>query len=189
MENEGVAPKSSEKELKDQFYAYYVGEISLRDFETWLYEHPKIETDIGEAFYFDLIDIDYRDKHAADKLEKVVYSRFPRAEFETRRIRELLEKTASGEDLPDMVQRLYDEYCRGYWFLEELGLAWVHHFLMAEHLSDKKIREKIARDAENIARDARRVLARMDRKEVVITGLYEYEEKAGGGDLAEGGRE
>ncbi|SFG49083.1 hypothetical protein SAMN04488025_1398 [Planifilum fulgidum] len=82
------------KELKDQFYLYYTKKITLRDFESWLYHSPELEEDIGKDFYFQLIDINYRDKFAGDHLEKVMFSRFQQVEFEEKKIRELLENFA-----------------------------------------------------------------------------------------------
>ncbi len=44
---------------------FMIGNISVREFESWLYEDQALESKIGFEFYFDLIDIDYRDKDSA----------------------------------------------------------------------------------------------------------------------------
>lgn len=149
------------KELKDQFYFYYTKKITLRDFESWLYQFPGLEADIGKDFYFQLIDIDYRDKTAGKRLEKVMFYRFPPMEFEERRIRELLEKVVEGKSLPKVLEQLYDEYCKGYHFLD-LGLAYVN-FLSCEDVNKEKL-----------SKEARQILRLMDQGQIVITNLYEY---------------
>lgn len=50
--------------VEDIFYDFYNKNISIRTFETWLYENSEMERLIGNDLYYKLLDIDYRSKYA-----------------------------------------------------------------------------------------------------------------------------
>lgn len=54
------------------FYYVYNNTIPIDKFETWLYENNGIERILGNELYFNLLDINYRDKHAILEVKKLI---------------------------------------------------------------------------------------------------------------------
>lgn len=50
------------------------GDMTSAEFETWLYTHDGLETELGEQLYLDLVSLDYRDKHALFSLRESLAS-------------------------------------------------------------------------------------------------------------------
>jgi hypothetical protein len=118
---------NNEKDIQKQFYNIYKGLISVFEFEEWLYNTPEIEDVYGNDFYFNLLDLNYRGKHVKNDLERVIETKIPFGEFEQMRIVLLLEKIIheKEDDLGEVLEQIYDDYCRGYSFLRYLGLTYV----------------------------------------------------------------
>src|SRR5690606_38959133 len=117
----------SKTNIQKQFYNVYKGQISISEFEEWLYKTQEIENVYGNEFYFSLLDLDYRKKHIKNKLEKLIEPKIPFNEFEQTRIVSLLEniKYEKG-DIVEILEQLYDDYCNGYSFLRYLGLSYIN---------------------------------------------------------------
>ncbi|MFC4323283.1 hypothetical protein [Litchfieldia salsa] len=117
---------NKEKDIQKQFYKIYKGLINVAEFEEWLYNTPEIEDVYGDVFYFNLLDLNYRNRHIKNYLEKVIETKIPFGEFEQMRIVSLLEKIIyEVDDLVEVLEQIYDDYCRGYSFLRYLGLNYV----------------------------------------------------------------
>jgi hypothetical protein len=117
---------NKEKDIQKQFNKIYKGLISVSEFQKWLYNTPEIEDVYGDVFYFNLLDLNYRGRHIKNDLEKVIETKIPFGEFEQMRIVSLLEKIINEEDdLAEILEQIYDDYCRGYSFLRYLGLNYV----------------------------------------------------------------
>ena len=116
---------NSKTNIQKQFYKIYKGQISISEFEEWLYNTQEIESVYGNDFYFNLLDLDYRKKHIKNELEKLIEMKIPFDEFEQTRIISLLEniKYEKG-DIVEILEQLYDDYCSGYSFLRYLGLTY-----------------------------------------------------------------
>lgn len=96
------------------------------DFEEWLYKTGEIECVYGYDFYFNLLDLDYREKHIKNELVKLIEVKIPFDEFEQTRIISLLEEiTCEKNDLVEVLEQLYEDYCSGYSFLRYLGLNYI----------------------------------------------------------------
>jgi hypothetical protein len=116
----------NEKDIQKQFYKIYKGLISVSEFEEWLYNTPEIEDVYGNDFYFNLLDLNYRGRYIKNDLEKVIETKIPFGEFEQMRIVLILEKIIhEKDDLVEVLEQIYDDYCRGYSFLRYLGLSYV----------------------------------------------------------------
>lgn len=113
-------------DIQQQFYKIYIGQISMVDFEEWLYKTGEIECVYGYDFYFNLLDLDYREKHIKNELVKLIEVKIPFDEFEQTRIISLLEEiTCEKNDLVEVLEQLYEDYCSGYSFLRYLGLNYI----------------------------------------------------------------
>lgn len=51
-----------EESDKERILGFLIGNMPVREFESWLYKDLDLESRIGSDFHFDLIDIDYVDK-------------------------------------------------------------------------------------------------------------------------------
>ncbi len=70
--------------------------------------------------------MNYRSRHIKNELEKVIEIKIPFGEFEQMRIVSLLENIIYEKgDLVEVLEQVYDDYCRGYSFLRYLGLNYV----------------------------------------------------------------
>ncbi|QCR31931.1 hypothetical protein [Lysinibacillus sp. SGAir0095] len=114
-----------EKDIQRQFYNVYKGLIGVSEFEEWVYKTPEIENVYGVEFYFNLLDLNYKSRFRKNDLEKVIATKIQLGEFEQIRVVSLLEKIIYEEDdLVDVLEQIYDDYCRGYSFLRYLGLNY-----------------------------------------------------------------
>lgn len=117
---------NNEKDIQQQFYKIYKGIISVSEFEEWLYNTPEIEKVYGSDFYFNLLDLNYRSRHIRNELEKVIEIKIPFGEFEQMRIVSLLENIIYEKgDLVEILEQIYDDYCKGFSFFRYLGLNYV----------------------------------------------------------------
>ncbi|WP_102272085.1 hypothetical protein [Cytobacillus massiliigabonensis] len=114
------------EDIQKQFYNIYKGHISISEFEEWLYKTQEIENVYGNDFYFNLLDLDYRNKYIKNELEKRIAMKIPFGEFEQTRIISLLENIIYEKgDVVEILEQLYDDYCNGYSFLRFLGLTYI----------------------------------------------------------------
>ncbi|MGE6488686.1 hypothetical protein [Paenisporosarcina sp. NPDC076898] len=117
---------NSKINIQKQFYKIYKGQISISEFEEWLYKTQEIESIFGNDFYFSLLDLDYRNKNIKIELEKLIEMKIPFDEFEQTRIISLLENIKyEKDDIVEILEQLYDDYCSGYSFLRYLGLTYI----------------------------------------------------------------
>lgn len=112
--------------IQKQFYKIYKEQISISEFEDWLYKAQEIESIYGNDFYFNLLDLDYRKKNIKYELEKLIEMKIPFDEFEQTRIISLLEDIINEKgDIVEILEQLYNGYCSGYYFLGYLGISYV----------------------------------------------------------------
>ncbi|QOR64808.1 hypothetical protein IM538_13175 [Cytobacillus suaedae] len=184
-----------EKDIQRQFYKIYKGLISVSDFEKWLYHTPEIEDVYGNDFYFNLLDLNYRSKHIKNDLEKVIETKIPFGEFEQMRIVSLLENIIyEKDDLVEVLEQIYDDYCRGYSFLRYLGLSYVtgiedlpklqqkDKWDINEFVSKRKILKNIK---PNMINEARRLILFFQNGLISITVENEYNDYRAEEDMIE----
>ncbi|MEQ6355608.1 hypothetical protein ABNX05_13345 [Lysinibacillus sp. M3] len=117
---------NSKEDIQKQFYKIYKGQISISEFEEWLYKTQEIESVFNNDFYFKLLDLDYRKKHIKVELVKVIEMEIPHGKFEQSRILSLLKNIIFEKGDPvEILEQLYDDYCNGYSFLRFLGLTYI----------------------------------------------------------------
>lgn len=117
---------NSKTDIQKQFYKIYKDQISISEFEEWLYKTQEVESIYGNDFYYNLLDLDYRKKHIKNELEKLIEMKIPFDEFEQKRIISLLENIKDEKgDIVEILEQLYDDYCSGYSFLRYLGLTYI----------------------------------------------------------------
>ena len=116
----------SKEEVHLFLYKTMKKDISLNEFEPWLYEHDELESIVGSDHYYELISTNFKDKYAFETIEKLIKEIISIAEFEEKRIRKLLsEITTSKDSISKSAEEIYDEYCNGYSFLRFIALTYI----------------------------------------------------------------
>lgn len=110
--------------IKEKFYDTIKGDISIEDFEQWLYVDKEIEKYLKPDDYLDLISLNFKKSRAKYELWKLLQTHIDIGEFETYKMLRLL-KDAQQKNarLPYILIEFYDFYCKGYNFLQDLGLG------------------------------------------------------------------
>jgi hypothetical protein len=110
--------------IKEKFYKTIKGDISLDDFEQWLYADKELEKHIKSDEYLDLISLSFKKSSAKYELWNLLKKHIDLGEFETYKMLALLnEAKQKTERLPYVLMEFYDLYCKGYNFFQDLGLG------------------------------------------------------------------
>lgn len=112
------------QDIKERFYKTIKGEISLGDFEQWLYADKELEKYLKSNDYLDLISLSFKKSGAKYELWNLLKKHIDLGEFETYKMLGLLnEAKQKTERLPYILMEFYDLYCKGYNFFQDLGLG------------------------------------------------------------------
>lgn len=162
--------------IEDVFYDFYNKTISIRTFETWLYENSEIETLIGSELYFELLDIDYRSKYAFLEVNKLILPHINFGRNETQRLIGLLKSIVDGEgDIYAIMFQLYYDYCHGYPFLIYLGLSFVTSGF-EEEIGVEGVRNNLLLSISKYKQEANKLISSLEKGEIIITDEFEYED-------------
>ena len=112
------------QDIKERFYKTIEGKISLFDFEKWLFADKELEKHLRPDDYLDLISLSFKKSGAKYELWNLLKKHINLGEFETYKMFRLLnEAKQKNKRLPYILMEFYDLYCRGYNFLQDLGLG------------------------------------------------------------------
>lgn len=111
--------------LEKHYFKLLENEISIKEFEHWLYDSEWLEKELGEDIYLDWISIDYNSKAAKHEIRILLTSNIGIERFETLKMIRLLNVLIErkGREIDALIE-LYDLYCGGYHFLQELGINY-----------------------------------------------------------------
>ncbi|PQJ12605.1 hypothetical protein CJD36_002340 [Flavipsychrobacter stenotrophus] len=111
--------------IKEIFFKTIKGEIAILDFEQWLYADKEIENYLTEDDYLDLISLNFKKSGAKYELWELLKKHIDLGEFETYKMLRLLKDAQEkNNNLPEILMDFYDLYCRGYNFLDDLGMGF-----------------------------------------------------------------
>lgn len=112
------------QDIKEIFYKTIKGDITLDDFEQWLYLDRELEKHLRPDDYLDLISLGFRKPGAKYELCNLLKKHIDLGDLETYKIIERLkEAQQKNSHLPFILMEFYDLYCNGYNFLQDLGLG------------------------------------------------------------------
>ena len=112
------------QDIKEWFYKTIKGDISIDDFEKWLYADSELEKHLNPSDYLDLISLNFQKSGAKYELWNLLKKHIDLGEFETFKMIALLnEAKQKTERLPYILMEFYNLYCKGYYFLQDLGLG------------------------------------------------------------------
>jgi len=111
-------------EIESKYFDLMGEKISIKEFENWVYETKWLKSELTEDEYTDLISLNYETSSSKYEIGKIIKDRFDEGKFESLKMVELLTSIIERDGKEgESLTRIYDLYCRGYYFLEDLGLG------------------------------------------------------------------
>ncbi|HEY4322794.1 MAG TPA: hypothetical protein VGN20_02380 [Mucilaginibacter sp.] len=111
--------------LIDKFLDTLSGDISINEFEQWIYNDKKIANILSLEDYLDLISLNYQKSGAKYELDILLKKHVGASCYETHKMLKLLyEAELKTHKLPDILRDFYDLYCKEYNFLMDLGIGY-----------------------------------------------------------------
>ncbi|MFD2522891.1 hypothetical protein [Emticicia soli] len=175
------------QEIKERFFKTINGDISIEEFEQWLYTDNDLENHLNSNDYLDLISLNFKKSGAKHELWKLLKKHIDLSEFETYKILELLREAQKKTDsLPFILMEFYDLYCRGYNFLQDLGLAIVIAINATadtwEELTSQQQKELLESLSPKLEEYIEEVINWIETKKIILLGspdeiqYYKYED-------------
>jgi len=188
--------------IKQKFYSAFEEVITLAEFEQWVYKSDELAQAVSENDYLELISLGYKRSGAKHELRKILARYIDFAEFELTRMLLLLEEARlKTERLPFILIEFYALYCKGYSFLQELGISYglavdcprVENTAADtwEELSQQQQQKLIYSFSPGLEKEIERVIGWLDKGQIVLTGqrdannYYEYVDFRSKSDLNE----
>lgn len=111
-------------EIETKYFDLTEDKISADEFEQWVYQSKSLENELDKNEYLDLISLDFRTSSAKYEIEKILKDKVNKGKFETLKLLNFLEDIIErkGEEVKALA-KMYDLYCDGYDFLQDLGLG------------------------------------------------------------------
>ncbi|NOU62274.1 hypothetical protein [Marinifilum caeruleilacunae] len=182
------------KHIELKFYLTIIGEIPIEEFENWIYNDKEIESVLSEDYYLELVSFNYKKNGAKYELVNLLSEKYiDLGEYEKwKMLNKFRIALKRDENLPDILREFYDLYCRGYVFLNDLGLGYG---LMVEvppsanykadsweQMNEIEKKELIDSFYPQLDFDIKRAINWIEKGKIVLTGEtdeighYEYED-------------
>lgn len=112
-------------EIESKYFDLIESKISIKEFENWVYKSKWLEVELSEEEeYLDLISLNYGTPSSRYEIGKILNGRLDKGKFETIRMIELLNSVIQKDGKEgESLMKMYDLYCKGYYFLDDLGLG------------------------------------------------------------------
>ena len=167
-------------------------EMPIEDFESWVYSNKELEQVLPESVYLDLIAFGYKEKGAKYELFHLLLNLVDAGEYETARIRSMLEKALKKrESYPELLMEFYHLYSDGYKFLQQLGTVYGLEVIAPrvtgytgswKDLNKEQQQTLLDSFSPQIDEEIKKVIDWIDQKKIVLTGrrsndsynYYEY---------------
>lgn len=112
-------------EIQVKFIDFLNKDISIADFEQWLYVTPQLEDILCEADYLELLTYNYQNKKFARLEIRPILEKFIEYDkYETQYLLNLLSGIKNKDNQVNYLCSCYDLYCKGYKFLDNLGIGF-----------------------------------------------------------------
>ena len=117
-------------EIKKTFFEFLDGQITVTDFEQWVYKTEILEEVLNSDDYLELISVYFTQRNEThyldcrDRINNIIEKYISIAEYETWKLESLLNDFLNRKgNLVKILEQFYDLYCHGYRFLDNLGLG------------------------------------------------------------------
>lgn len=99
-----------------KFYELLMGNLSIEDFEDFVYSDTNLEKQLREGIYLQLISFDFKDKFAKEKLINLIKTKIIQdGKFETWKLKTILNDFLNQPERIDInLDKLYNLYCGKY---------------------------------------------------------------------------
>lgn len=176
------------------FYKFLDGEVSLTEFENWIYDNEAQIALAVPAFHFDLINFNYRQPNARDLIYALIYySIIDQADYAQWQLKRLLTTIINNNKWEAAASTLYWEFWDDnarFGFLMQLAnysaviLFPSERFGLSGMVGTK--RDKVVSKLlyPEIVREAEAILVSIDNNEIQITGEKEYVDIRSGSKLS-----
>ena len=118
-------------EIKNIFLKFLDCQITITDFEQWVYKTLSLEEVLNSDDYLELISLDFTqrsEKHYLDycyQINNIIEKYIDFGEYETWKLKKLLNDFLHRKgNLAKILEQFYDLYCQGYGFLDNLGMGY-----------------------------------------------------------------
>lgn len=111
-------------EIESTYLNLIEGEISVKEFEQWVYKSEWLENELSADEYMELISLNYNLSHATYEIGKILKARLHFGKFETVRMLKILDTIIERDGKEgEALMMMYNLYCAGYYFLQDLGIG------------------------------------------------------------------
>lgn len=165
--------------IKITFFEFLNGSINLEEIEEFLFDNlQEIEELFTKEDYFYLIDFDFKDKNSFARMKSLIEKYILISEFEKYRLNNILNNLITiNENNIDSLLKIYDEYGKGYYFLDILAIDYaldLSRALYEFYIDRLLINETINKLHSNIKLEAEKIICFLDQNKIVITEKYKY---------------
>ncbi|QOI53296.1 hypothetical protein [Leptospira interrogans] len=186
---------------KEIIFTFLFGNLSLQEFEIFLYESKEIENTFKYDEYIELLSLNFSKRSNRHEAFKIIEKNIDMSEYEVWRLNKIFNSIVHREEnYPQLIASLYDLYCKGYYFLNILGLDFgLHLTYPREYNYDKNISELIKSEQIKLANalypeiiyHVHLIQRFLNDKKIIVTGKlndfnnYEYIDNRNEGEKAQ----
>ncbi|WP_053957471.1 hypothetical protein [Inediibacterium massiliense] len=111
--------------LEKQYLSLKAGELSMKDFEIWVYKEGQLEKFINHDDYIDLMSLDYKSKFIKDEIEKIIDKYIDYPKYYKNKVITMLDRVLDQhEQTGEILRKFYNMYCHGCAFFQDLGIQY-----------------------------------------------------------------
>jgi len=171
-------------EIESKYFDFTKGRLSPREFEEWVYKSETLQIELDKNEYLALISLHFDTPSVKYEVEKILKNKVNKGKFQQIILLNLLDSIIDrdGKEGESLV-RMYDLYCGGYYFLQDLGLGIglqvaspfrydydCYHELTTEQ--KRQVVDRVYPEADELAQEIKNWIV---RGELVLTGTVERE--------------
>ena len=155
-------------------------EIEIPKFEKWVYEERKLEGILTPDEYLELISQAYKQPSSLYEAERILKRYINIGNYHEWYLRRILQKIIGRSvDAHKYIEQCYDLYCKGYGFLDNLGLGYGLAIIVPPSNYNGGSWDKLESPEQiklldsfypDVRREAEKVLGWLDSGEISITG-------------------
>ncbi len=111
-------------EIEAKYFDLIDKNISLKEFENWVYKSDFLEKELGYELYIKLISLNYENNICNHDIEEMLKEKVDYGKYQINKIIKLLDSVIEKNGLEsNSFKVFYELYCDGYYFFEDLGLG------------------------------------------------------------------